>query len=49
MLVFTNVSVGRDKLLCLRIAVFQSVKRRFTSKTGKTFLSTHFLKKESYF
>ena len=29
--------------------MFQSEKRRFTSKTGKRFLSTHFLKKESYF
>ena len=39
----------RDRLPCLRIAVFQSVKRRFTSKTGYRFLSTHFLMKKSYY
>ena len=29
-----NAFKGRDTLSCLRIAVFQSVKRRSTSKTG---------------
>ena len=32
--VFTNAFIGRDTLPCLRIAGFQRVKRRFTSKTG---------------
>ena len=32
--VFTNAFIGRETLSCLRIAVFQSVNRRFTSKTG---------------
>ena len=27
-------SIGRDTLSCLRIAVFQSITKRFTSKTG---------------
>ena len=44
-----NSFIGRDTLSCLRIAVLQSVKRRFTSKTGYRFLSTHLLDKESYF
>ena len=26
--------IGRETLLCLGIAVFQSINRRFTSKTG---------------